>query len=361
MAKIKLTYGKGGDDLGDILSKGEVYLNITESESSLSFINEVGELIELKPVSETISNLLDIIKENFQSKELSEPIEGIESDTIEGAIKEIVSELNGLDTIFQKININIDGFESDTVEGCLSELLDKIENGSADAKFSGKATVTVGGITKGKIYSNAKVVDVLTDLLCPYTSPKLSVTADLTRVELGVASSVKFTIKIEQGSLPIVSVISGGVNVTNNYQNGHIVELSGNGNGDYLHEVSASDDRTTVKQNVTVAVEPKVMYCFSQKENVTSDDILSMTKGKFFASDQYIVNNTVEDAYFWFCIPNRAGYKVSEMRDGFNTPITIINTGVVDAVYNNKSTQFICYKTKLKFATNNNIIINIFK
>ena len=84
---------------------------------------------------------------------------------------------------------------------------------TSDTQISGTVTKEIGGISKDKVYTDADIIDVLSDLLFPYVAPKMS---DITlsdaagTYEYGTAKTVsKVTPNFTKGSKNIASIKIG--------------------------------------------------------------------------------------------------------------------------------------------------------
>lgn len=155
--------------------------------------------------------------------------------------------------------------------------------------ISGTVTKEIGGISKNKVYADATVAEVLSDLLFPYVAPtfsSISTNESSGTFEYGTRRTIsKVTPKFTLGSKPITSVKVGttdggsdlysGTTATNNtaitLTNSKVFD--GN-NGGTIH-CTLSDGTKTITKSATVSY---TYYTYSKLTTSTTPDISGATK-----------------------------------------------------------------------------------
>lgn len=140
-----------------------------------------------------------------------------------------------------------------------------------DKRISGTVTKEIGGISKNKVYTDAKVADVLSDLLFPYVAPtfsSISTTEGAGTLEYGTTRTIsKVTPKFTLGSKPITSVKIG---------------TTSGGNDLYTGTTATNNTAITLTNSITFdGTTGGGVYC------TLSDGETSLTKSAFVSYAYY--------------------------------------------------------------------------
>lgn len=176
-----------------------------------------------------------------------------------------------------------------------------------DKTISGTVTKEIGGISKNKVYTDATVADVLSDLLFPYVAPSdfsIATTASAGTYEYGTTRTIStVTPKFTLGSKPITSItVTDGTNTlysgstaTNNTAITLTTSKTFDGNTGGTIYCTISDGTTTLP-----AAEAKVSYTYytySKLTTNTSPDTSGATKQNTSNADN--TYSYSEGQYLW--------------------------------------------------------------
>ena len=183
-------------------------------------------------------------------------------------------------------------------------------------KISGTVTKAIGGIAKDKVYSNAELSTVLSDLLFPYVAPtfnSITLYAAAGTFEYGTTKTVsKVTPDFTKGSKNITSVkigtTSGGSDLYSgtSITSGTAITLttSKTYNGDTGGTIycTINDGTTSVEKSATISYTYYTYAIASTNSSITS--ITSGAKKASTSSTSAEISLSPDtDSYIWFLLP----------------------------------------------------------
>lgn len=194
---------------------------------------------------------------------------------------------------------------------------------TSDFKISGTVTKAIGGIAKDKVYTNANIDDVLTDLLFPYVAPTMSsitLSAAAGTFEYGTTKTVsKVTPSFTKGSKNITSVkigtTSGGANLYSGTSatSGTAITLTtsktydGTNGGTIYCTISDGTQSASASASISYAY-----YNYVIVSNSTTVPT-SKGSGKNLAQSCEVSNlATTDNSYIWFLMPNQNKKQIQE-------------------------------------------------
>ena len=208
-----------------------------------------------------------------------------------------------------------------------------------DAKvtISGKVTKALGGIAKDTTYTNASLIDVLSDLLFPYVAPvfnSISTTEGSGTLEYGTTRTItKVTPNFTAGSKAINSVkigtTSGGNDLYSGTSatNGSAITLttskSYNGSTGGTIYCTLSDGTTTTTKSATVSYAYFTYYAVT---DTTAAPTSWTAVGSTSVSDISIAANAGQ--YIWIASPNSYSgiCELNELSGKYNSAATTVKT-----------------------------------
>lgn len=160
-----------------------------------------------------------------------------------------------------------------------------------DRKISGTVTKEIGGISKDKVYTDADIIDVLSDLLFPYVAPAISsitLSDAAGTYEYGTAKTVsQVTLNFAKGSKNIISIKIGTSSGGNDLYSG---DSATSGTAIPLTKSKTYDGKTIGSNNIyctisdgtqsasTSATIKYIYYTYSKLTTSTSPDTSGATR-----------------------------------------------------------------------------------
>lgn len=216
--------------------------------------------------------------------------------TVEDVLTELLNRKHGADendlqNIINQIN-NI------------NERLDGGE-GIASVRMSVKATYTVGGVPKGRVYTDELVTKIVHDILSPYVPPTITATGGRILTS-GKVYNIPVNVSIEQGSTDISSIKFDGrtVNLTNDTYS-EIINFNPASDRRVIHIV-ADDETESVSQDVVFEVYEGLYIIFSPNIEPSSLNINECHEVGKTPDGIYSVENNYTLAYPFFFVSNRS-------------------------------------------------------
>jgi hypothetical protein len=179
--------------------------------------------------------------------------------------------------------------------------------------ISGTVTRGVGGIEKDKVYTNASINQVLTDLLFPYIAPtftSISTSAASGEFECGASRTIRtVTPNFTKGSKEIISVKIGttaqgydlylGTTATS----GKEIELAKpktyDGRTGGTIYCTLSDGTTTISASATIS------YVYHNYTTVTNNTSIPKSGARNIGTKKDATHTTTDNTYIWFLIPEK--------------------------------------------------------
>ncbi len=183
--------------------------------------------------------------------------------------------------------------------------------------ISGTVTKAIGGIAKDKSYSNAAIVDVLSDLLFPYVAPSLSsitLSEAAGTFEYGTSKTVsKVTPNFTKGSKAITSIkigtTSGGSDLYSGTSatSGTAITLTNsktyNGTTGGTIYCTISDGQQSSSKSASIGYTNYNYYAVTS--STTKPTSASTTGVKNNAQSAEATITTTDNTYIWFLMPNQ--------------------------------------------------------
>lgn len=241
---------------------------------------------------------------------------------------------------------------------------------TSEFKISGTVTKAIGGIAKDKIYTNADLNDVLSDLLFPYVAPTMSsitLSAAAGTFEYGTTKKVsKVTPNFTKGSKNITSVkigtTSGGADLYSGTSatSGTAITLTTNKtydgtNGGTIY-CTISDGTTPVTKSASIS------YAYYNYVIVTNSTTKPTSKGSGKnLAQSYEVSDlvTTDNSYIWFLMPNQNKKQIQEYAmNQWNNVNTTSAGSVTFTTDTGKSFTYYAYRTDKMMSNTSKYRIN---
>lgn len=202
----------------------------------------------------------------------------------------------------------------------LEEIETEFQN---NLQISGTVTKDIGGISKDTVYNNARVIDVLSELLFPYvpfTFNSISTITSAGNKEYGTSVTVsKVTPSFTKGSKDITSVKIGTTSGGNNLYEGtsatHNTAITlttsqtYNGVTGGIIYCTLSDGVNSVTKSASIA------YVYHNYVIVTTSTAAPTSKGSgrnLGTSVEADKLETTDNSYIWFLMPNQNKKQIQE-------------------------------------------------
>lgn len=238
-----------------------------------------------------------------------------------------------------------------------------------DKTISGTVTKEIGGISKNKVYTDATVADVLSDLLFPYVAPtfsSISTTEAAGTFEYGTTKTIsKVTPKFTLGSKPITSIKIGttsggsdlysGTTAANNTAITLTNSKTFDGNTGGTIYCTISDGTTPLTKSATVSY---TYYNYTAvTSSTTAPTTASATNNNGTSAEATIT--TTDNTYIWFLMPNQNKKQIQQyaMNQWNNMNTTYAGT-VTFTTSTSKQVTYYAYRTDAMTAATEKYRIN---
>jgi hypothetical protein len=226
--------------------------------------------------------------------------------------------------------------------------------------ISGTVTKAIGGISKDKTYTNAALVDVLSDLLFPYVAPvfsSITTTATSGTFEYGTSRTIsKVTPNFTKGSKNITSIKIGttdggselysGTSATSGSAITLTTSKTYNGTSGGTIYCTISDGTSTVKKNTSVSY---TYYDYSKLTTSTTPDTSEATKQTTSGADNTYSYSAGQ--YLWL-YSRSSGKKIQTYVAGSWADVTTTSYGSITLTLASGATAtYYAYRTDKFTAT----------
>ena len=264
------------------------------------------------------------------------------------------------------------GNASTTSAGLMSKedkiKLDSIPEDVGSSKISGTVTATLGGITKGTVYADTEITQVLTDLLFPYVAPSWNNLTLYDSAEIPVSSTyeygtavtvAKFKPSFTAGSKSITSLYFGTTSGADDLYKGTTAtsgttytldstktkSYDGKTLGTNYLYCTLDDGTSSLSKSATIAFKYYNYYAVTNSSSAPKS-----------ASDSGVINirdntevtcNPTDNSYVWFLVPNTNNTKIWQYASKTWTEVTPVYTETVKqfTTSTNQTVTYYAYRT----------------
>jgi hypothetical protein len=228
-----------------------------------------------------------------------------------------------------------------------------------DITISGTVTKEIGGIAKDKEYTNAAIINVLSDLLFPYVAPvfkSITLNEAAGTFEYGTSKTVsKVTPNFTKGSKNITSIkigtTSGGDDLYSgtNATSGTAITLKNSKtfDGDTGGTIYCTISDGT--QSASASASASISYAYYNYVIVSNSTTIPTSKGSGKnLAQSYEVSDlaTTDNSYIWFLMPNQNKKQIQQFAmNQWNNMNTTYAGAVNFTTDTNKQVTYHAYRT----------------